>query len=54
MAQFLHPVVINYFNVETLKLKELLSYKHSLCTYNSGVIDFDWQGIDYLVPLSET
>ena len=52
MAHFLHPVVTNYFNSK--KLKELLTYKRSLCPSDSEVIDFDWQGIDYLVPLSET
>ena len=55
MAHFLHPVVTNYFNFKRkLKLKELLTYKRSLCPSDSEVIDIDRQGTDYLVPLSET
>ena len=55
MAHFLHPVVTNYFIFKgKLKLKELLTYKRSLCASDSEVIDYDWQGTDYLVPLSET
>ena len=55
MAHFLHPVVTNYFSFKgKLKLKDVLAYKRSLCPSDSEVIGFDWQGIDYLVPLSET
>ena len=55
IAHFLHQVVTNYFNFKKkLKLKELLTYKRSLCASDPEVIDFERQGIDYLVPLSKT